>query len=62
MFILRFDYLRGLSVVLLTAVTYYSERIQSIISKRKRCMRQSLEKTRCKLLKVLSPWSYIGHA
>lgn len=39
---------------------YYSERIQSEISRRKRRMGWSSEKTRSKPPRVLSLWSYLG--
>lgn len=48
-------------IVLLSAIIYYGERIQSIIHKGKRCMGQSLEETRHELPRVFSQWSYIGH-
>lgn len=48
-------------VVIITVMTYYSERRQSI-TKGKRQMGQSLEETWCKPPRIFSPESHMRHA
>uniref|UniRef100_A0A8I3X1H7 Uncharacterized protein n=1 Tax=Callithrix jacchus TaxID=9483 RepID=A0A8I3X1H7_CALJA len=46
-----------LEIVILMVMVYYSERIQTEVSKRKRCPGQSPGQTRCELLVIFSPCS-----
>lgn len=53
---------RTQNIVMLTARIYYSERIQSTVSKRNRRMGSSLKENRYKLPRVLSQQGLRGHA
>lgn len=53
---------RTLHIFVIVANIYYSEMLTGKISKGKRHMGRSLEKTRCKLPRVLSQLSHIGRA
>ena len=49
-------------VVIFISMTYYSEKIQSRISKGKRHLRWSWEETRHSLPRAISQWRHTGHS